>query len=211
MSPAFNKFQRIFAISWVSNLARNCSGTPFTIELDLLHVPNHEYLEKNVGPGWAIPDPDNVWFIAKHDSFATDGDEPNPVYVVYIAETSGTGKHFDSEAIHRVVDLTRWIPASFRGLVDDFPSPIEATKPDFTGSAAASYVSYGTAIGTHAILTIVGAALCSTAAVVLDRAKIPDRFGKVVVYPTVGATPGDANFVSAFSKRFPALPPATTT
>ncbi|CUA71459.1 hypothetical protein RSOLAG22IIIB_09575 [Rhizoctonia solani] len=193
VSSAFNKFQQIFALSWASKLAGNCSGAPFTIELDLLYVLNNEYLEKNVDPGWAIPGPDNVWFITKHDSFATDGDEPNPVYVVCIAETSGTGKHFDSEAIHRVVDLTRWIPASFRGLVDDFPSSVEATKPDFTGSAAAPYVSYGTAIGTHAISTIIGAA-CSTAAVVLDRAKIPDRFGKVVVYPTAGATPGDANF-----------------
>ncbi|KAG8754457.1 hypothetical protein FRC11_006650 [Ceratobasidium sp. 423] len=187
--------------------------------------------------------PDNVWYIAKHDSLVTDGENPTPVYAVCIARTAGTGEGFDGEvedkAVGRVVDLNQWIPESFAGNI--IPGPTVELNPDFTGSAP--YVSYGTAIGTYMIGSTSpavpegqtsthptvseflknervapgtrliftghspGGALSPTLAIVLHKAKLLGNFSKVLVYPTVGASPGDANFVAEFKQRFPAIPP----
>ncbi|CAE6475227.1 unnamed protein product [Rhizoctonia solani] len=259
-SPSFNSFQQTFALSWASNLVGTCTGSAAEIQDKLNKALSSDYLNNNVGPGWSVvwgpaiwqhnpnPEkpagPDNVWFIAKHDSFVTEGQDPKPAYVVCIAGTAGTGEGFDGTfedvAVGRVVDLNQWIPDGFTG--DVIPSPAVASDPDFTGSTP--YVSYGTSIGTYVIASMspvaldgqasthssvsaflknevvapgtrliftghsLGAALCPTLAFVLDKAQLLSNFSKVLVYPTAGATPGDSSFVSAFSRRFPAIPPA---
>ncbi|KAH7334133.1 hypothetical protein B0J17DRAFT_721353 [Rhizoctonia solani] len=53
-----------------------------------------------------------------------------------------------------------------------------------------------------------GSALCSSAAFVLAKANILDKFSKVLVYPTAGASPGERNFVTEFSQRFPPILPS---
>ncbi|CCO34387.1 hypothetical protein RSOLAG1IB_06029 [Rhizoctonia solani AG-1 IB] len=257
-TSSFNTFQQLFALSWASNLVRECEGSALELQEKLAGLLNGDYLNKNVGPGWSIvwgpavwrnesdPSkpgvPDNVWFVAKHDSLATDEDTPTPAYVVCIAGTAGGldnyGASVEDKKVDQVVDLNSWIPNGFTG--GAIPAPTPASSPIFTGSTP--YVAYGTSIGTHIIASTppatqndhtattpclseflkslsleanarliftghsLGGALSPTLALTLDRANLLGNFTKVLVYPTAGPTPGDANFVSEFSQRFPATP-----
>ncbi|CAE6440371.1 unnamed protein product [Rhizoctonia solani] len=254
-TSSFNTFQPIFALSWASNLVRECTGSALELQEKLTGFLGGDYLDKNVGPGWSIvwgpavwrddPSkpgvPDNVWFVAKHDLLVTDGNSSTPVYAVCIAGTAGGlgdyGAKVEDKKVDEVVDLTQWIPNSLAGGV--IPKPTPTDSPILPGSTP--YVAYGTSVGTYVVASTppatktsqtstapclsaflktlsveantrliftghsLGGALSPTLAFVLDKAGTLSNFAKVLVYPTAGATPGDANFVSEFSQRFPAI------
>ncbi|CAE6465723.1 unnamed protein product [Rhizoctonia solani] len=251
-APDFDQFQQVFALSWASNLVGKCKGTAAQLQAKLSATLGGSYLSDNVGPGWNIvwgpavyqnkPDlnesigPDNVWFVAKHDNFATDTDIPTPVYVVSIAGTADQGQGYNGKVedmtVDKVVNIGDWI----QGGILSTPTP--AKKPDLSKP----HLAYGTALGTHIVASTppvgqtqclanflketsttvssgtrliftghsLGGALSPSLAFVLDQAGYLGNFSAhTLVYPTAGPSPGNPSFVSAFSERFPTVKPPT--
>ncbi|KDQ51356.1 hypothetical protein JAAARDRAFT_532783 [Jaapia argillacea MUCL 33604] len=167
--------------------------------------------------------PGNVWYVAKSE--ATDGTK-GEVYVVAIAATAGANSQYDWEqediSVSGVVDFSSWKLTTIPGPeyeVDDKKNPYislgTATGVYFLASTPApqSHVtlpeflsSLVSSPSTKLIFTghSLGGALAPTLALALVQDGTLGQFkGKVLAYPTAGATPGNQNFADLFAKTFP--------
>ncbi|WP_428069063.1 lipase family protein [Chryseobacterium gambrini] len=171
---------------------------------------------------------DNAVFVAQCDAVAFPGGPVMPAYVVAIAATNPDSL-YDWEAedfsVSQVVNWSTYNPSDFS------PSGYNGTNPYISlGTAtgisnllklttASSAAAPGTtleqflssvqpAADTAVIFCghSLAGALSPTLALYLTEQKTLKAFDLTLVYPTAGATPGEATFASLFNSTFPVLP-----
>lgn len=171
---------------------------------------------------------DNAIFVAYNPSVTFPGNPagPMPTYVVAIAATNPLSTYdWDSEDfdVGSAVAWTEWKPNDLTKL----KTPIDPSNPVIsygTANGVSKLLAMSplpTAVGTgtlaeflasdkivaNAMVVFTGhslaGALSPTTALYLKQSGALKQFANSLVYPTAGATPGNAAFVSQFAEAFP--------
>ena len=198
-----------------------------------------EHVDKNNQPSGVA---DNAVYVAYNESVAFPGGSTLPAYVVAIAATNPISKFdwlVEDFDVSSVVEWATYNPANIVAatnvpvatgtpmismgtaigvgkLLTKMPSPSGAAAP---GTTLQQFLATLKPTSPTAIVFTghsLAGALSPTLALYLQQQGALASFSPVLVYPTAGATPGNANvlglngFVAEFNQAFPALPTGWT-